>query len=593
MSELRVSSIRTRTGTPPKAPDGISVSGVATATTFNGNLTGNVTGNISGATGTFSGNVSIGGTLTYEEVSAVDSVGVITARGGIRVGAGQSISAVSGIVTYYGDGSKLSGVESGLFDFVASGTIANGQSVIVTSDGKVAGVVTTGIAQTNGTRAAFQGSGVSAGDIDAAYDTSAQKVVVAFRDNTNSSARNAQNAVITVNGTTVSWDSQEHNLMTQQSEYIGITYVPDQERTVSVWRDTAGGDRGYAYVVDVATNGTWTKASIDVEFAGSGTDIQYPGIGYVGNSKVVIAYRNDDDSNHGYAVVGTVTGDLSTPSISFGTPVKFASHNTMYPRVSYDASNDRVLITYKNNNNYATAIVGQVSGTSISFGTAKVINSSFSELPTGLYDPDTQQMLVAYRDGGNNNGRCVVGSINTSDNSFSHGSEVIFNAAGSDYVSVAYDTTANKAVIAFRHNDAELSVVEGTIGTQTATFSPRYGFGFDSIRIGATFDSVNEKVIIACQDGSDGNRGKVLAYQVGYTATNLTSENYIGIAGEAISNGATGKVTIATGINDGQTGLTTGQKYYVQNNGSLATSAGSPSVVAGTAISSTKIIVKG
>ena len=152
MSELRVSSIRTRTGTPPKAPDGISVSGVATAT-FNGNLTGNATGNVTGnvylamllvifleATGTFSGNVSIGGTLTYEEVSAVDSVGIITARGGIRVGAGQSISAVSGIVTYYGDGSKLSGLESGVFNFTASGTLSNGQTVIIQSDGTVTGM---------------------------------------------------------------------------------------------------------------------------------------------------------------------------------------------------------------------------------------------------------------------------------------------------------------------------------------------------------------------------------------------------------------------------------------------------------------------
>ena len=35
------------------------------------------------------------------------------------------------------------------------------------------------------------------------------------------------------------------------------------------------------------------------------------------------------------------------------------------------------------------------------------------------------------------------------------------------------------------------------------------------------------------------------------------------------------------------------QTYYVQNDGSLGTSAGNPSVVAGTSISSTKIIVKG
>ena len=78
-----------------------------------------------------------------------------------------------------------------------------------------------------------------------------------------------------------------------------------------------------------------------------------------------------------------------------------------------------------------------------------------------------------------------------------------------------------------------------------------------------------------------------------YVTTNLTTENFIGIAAESISDGATGKVTIFGGTNSGQTGLTTAQKYYVQNDGSLGTSAGNPSVVAGTSISSTKIIVKG
>ena len=43
----------------------------------------------------------------------------------------------------------------------------------------------------------------------------------------------------------------------------------------------------------------------------------------------------------------------------------------------------------------------------------------------------------------------------------------------------------------------------------------------------------------------------------------------------------------------GQTGLTTARTYYVQADGSLGTSAGNPSVVAGTSISTTQIIVKG
>ena len=56
--------------------------------------------------GTFSGNVSVGGTLTYQDVQNVDSVGVITARSGIRVGLGQSIGSDGVDVVYYGDGSN-------------------------------------------------------------------------------------------------------------------------------------------------------------------------------------------------------------------------------------------------------------------------------------------------------------------------------------------------------------------------------------------------------------------------------------------------------------------------------------------------------
>ena len=71
-------------------------------------LTGDLvaSGNITGVGGTFSGNVSVGGTITYEDVTNVDSVGVITARSGI---------VVTGVVTatsFAGDGSGLTGVES-------------------------------------------------------------------------------------------------------------------------------------------------------------------------------------------------------------------------------------------------------------------------------------------------------------------------------------------------------------------------------------------------------------------------------------------------------------------------------------------------
>ena len=48
-----------------------------------GGLTGTpniVVGSVQGTTGTFSGNVSVGGTLTYDDVTNIDSVGIITAN---------------------------------------------------------------------------------------------------------------------------------------------------------------------------------------------------------------------------------------------------------------------------------------------------------------------------------------------------------------------------------------------------------------------------------------------------------------------------------------------------------------------------------
>ena len=67
--------------------------------------------------GSFGGNVSIAGTLTYEDVTNVDSVGLITARNGIVVGSGITLSKdgdgfFTGIITatFAGDGSSLTGV---------------------------------------------------------------------------------------------------------------------------------------------------------------------------------------------------------------------------------------------------------------------------------------------------------------------------------------------------------------------------------------------------------------------------------------------------------------------------------------------------
>ena len=81
---------------------------------------------LTAADGTFSGNVTIGGTLgiggtlTYEDVTNIDSVGLITSRNGIVVGSGITLSVdgdgfFTGVVTatsFSGSGANLIGVAS-------------------------------------------------------------------------------------------------------------------------------------------------------------------------------------------------------------------------------------------------------------------------------------------------------------------------------------------------------------------------------------------------------------------------------------------------------------------------------------------------
>ena len=114
MSAINVDTIRSRTGTAPQLDKGAEVT-VGYGITGDGgiNVGGAVTcGNLSATDATFSG------TLTYEDVTNVDAVCIVTAQGGFEIGAsgvGGTITAVGnaefvGIVTassYYGDGSTL------------------------------------------------------------------------------------------------------------------------------------------------------------------------------------------------------------------------------------------------------------------------------------------------------------------------------------------------------------------------------------------------------------------------------------------------------------------------------------------------------
>ena len=98
---------------------------------------------------------------------------------------------------------------------------------------------------------------------------------------------------------------------------------------------------------------------------------------------------------------------------------------------------------------------------------------------------------------------------------------------------------------------------------------------------------------IVYEDDANSDYGTSNVFSVGYSSTNLTAENYIGIAKGAAADGTSAVVQTGCSINDAQSGLTAGQDYYVQTDGTLGETPADPSVFAGTAVSATKLIVKG
>ena len=210
MSEIRVNSIVSESGTGNVAFNkGVNVTGVVTATSFEGSV--NATGltgtpdiavqNITGVAATFTG------VLTYEDVTNVDSVGIVTARGGLEVGAagvggtissggnvifagittvGSALSLADNVRAKFGDSGDLSIYHQGTHSFVEdSGTgslklrgsvvdisATNAENMILATEGATVALYHNGSkkVETSATGVSVAGTTISSGGDFITYD---------------------------------------------------------------------------------------------------------------------------------------------------------------------------------------------------------------------------------------------------------------------------------------------------------------------------------------------------------------------------------------------------------------------------------------
>ena len=479
------------------------------------------------------------------------------------------------------------GAASKQLSFTASGAIAQGKPVILNTNGTVTQVTGNSATEAAGTPVVFESAITTA--LSSTFDSSNNKVVFAYQDGANSDYGTA------VVGTVASDNSISFGtpvvFASAATNYTAATFDSSNNKVVIAYEDEGNSEHGTAIVGTVS--GTSISFGSEVVFNASNSDY-IRAVFDSSNNKVVILFRDASGAAGGYGtgIVGTVSGT----SISFGTKAAFSSDNTTKIAAAFDSSNNKVVIAWEDSSvSQLRSKVGTVSGTGISYGSEATVYSGSVFDHDGLtatFDSSNNKVVVAYKQSTNSYGYAQVGTV--SGTSISYGSAVLFNGSnGVSWLSSTFDSNANKVVICYRDdgNSSYGTLVVGTVSGTSISFGTETVFESDSVnRVSSTFDSNLNKVAIGYRDAGNSNYGTGVVFQVGFDNTNLTATNFLGIADEAISNGASGNVTMKGGIaSSGLSSLTPGSTLFVQRDGTFATSAATPSVEAGKAMSATSI----
>ena len=300
---------------------------------------------------------------------------------------------------------------------------------------------------------------------------------------------------------------------------------------------TASGAISSGQAVGLNSDGT---VSVIAAAAGSETTFYSGRTSYIAtaydstNNRIVVFYRDQDDSSKGKAQVGTVSGT----SISFGSAVQFEAGQTFYIDAVFDPDSGKVIVSYEDDSNssYGTAIVGTVSGTSISFGTAVVFSSTNTRYTSVTYDTNVDRVAISYTSYTSyQSGYGIAGQV--SGTSITFGSSVQFDTDNTgntsiENTSIVFDSANNKVVVIYKGASQKIQGVVGTISGTSISFGTPADVSAvtDYRQPKAVFDSNAGKVFAIFRDNAD-------SYAKGAVGT---------VSGTSISFGATATLSSIT-----------------------------------------------
>ena len=590
--------------------DNIESSGGQTSVNFPKGL-------VSTGVATFHSDVSIGGTLTYEDVKNIDSVGLITARTGIKVSAG-GIDVAGGGIDVVGDIGLGAGKQTGTagqlltsggagadaswtsissspeYTGISSGSITAGRGVIVADDGKLMNI--TGFNGARGTIAATAGTNTARFDI--VYSTGSDKFVVFYRDADDGGKGKA--SVGTQNGTTITWATPVEfsaNNISQGGSFVHGLYDSYRDKVVVAYKDS----NNKASVCVGAISGTsitfgTPNTNLTGSESGGGGSMEYSSFCYCDDTYNYAIVYNSSTGNKGWCKIGKYDG---TNSSTFpNSSVQFLNGQARETGCWYDTTANKLVIATNNGAqaNFAYIFAGTVANDSVTFGSGQQVetNPSGADLkPSGCHDPDTGKNIICWV-GDSYHG--YVKTATLSGTTFTFGaSEYEFNPTGTTTSpKIGYDPASKKFLISYGSNyssSVHFETLQATLSGTTITFDTKYVVSntpaVDFVSAGLAYSPDTKSFVTIFRSGN-----AATYYVENIRTSNVTAGNYIGIANASYTNGQTASISIPGAVNTAVSGLTIGQKYYIEADGTLNTTADVANIVAGNAAAANKLIVR-
>jgi len=634
MSKVRAEQYTNRAGSgAPEIPYGVTVpegasidgagglnlTGIATAGSFKGNLTGDVvgdvSGNVTGLAATFTGPVTIGGTLTYEDVTNIDAVGVITARDGVKVTSGGiDITGNIGLggATYGSSGQVLTSGGSGAnatwttisaapeFTATASGSIANGKTIVLNSDATVSAAATTLTSESIGSVVDIDSPAGGTRMLGSTW-MSDTKVVVAwalFAD-----PKYVYMAVGTVSGTSITYGT--------------AVQVPNSVRGYTggiIW--DASVNAGAIFIGD-----QWNNESKYFGFTVSGTTISVrsSGAGYIQDSGVKNCLRAASNGKGGFAIVYISSGTLCTKVgvIASGGDLSLGGNSNTFSGYwtgDYQYGKTICDIAYAPDKGTATSstygicanhgsygqyvralLLTDASGTSHTLNSAtQLVTIDNSQGASLTYNTEFNCFYMIYRVSSSTYSRTWTAQSNGTSVQDLSSMEAVPGYSSSYGCIVDYNSATKKAYIILSYSQRldgwEISFASNSSITTGSQQEITAYVGYDENFTAAA--GPLGKVYAAGSDKNSPYYADTHIWQTEFINTNVTANNFLGFSAAAYTNGQTVTIKTVGNVDANQTGLTTGSKYYVTTRGELSLTADDPSVYAGLSLSSTSIAVK-